>query len=194
MRHGPFVLRAVALLSAGMFAVHDLRYRLGSGHGDHALEHAHGYLSAIGPVVALLVLAAAAHLLHLAARGHGAAQRRRSTAKLWALSAAALLAAFGAQELIEGALAHGHPEGLPAIFGAGGWIAVPLALAIGGLVALLLRGADEVLRAASRSRIALARLLLVAGDVSAPHAQAFVAPPAPLAGRGAGRAPPLVCA
>lgn len=194
MRHGPFILRATALLSAGMLAVHDLRYRLDGGGGEHALEHAHGYLSAVGPLVAMVLLIAAGHLLNLVARGGGGtASRPESLAKLWALAAGALVLAFGAQEVIEGAFAQGHPAGLPAIFGAGGWIAVPLAMLAGGAIAVLLRGAEQVLRASGRATIAATRPRALTLAASRDVACDVVARASPLARHGAGRAPPFVC-
>jgi hypothetical protein len=149
VRQGPFLLRATALLSVGVLVVHELRYRLAfGGHADHALEaHGHSYLSFVAPVVGLLVLVAAAHLLRQVARGE-CAERHRSLTTLWLVAAGALTAAFTAQELLEGALAPGHP-GLDGVFGGGGWVALPLALAIGGLVAFLLWGAEEALDAAA---------------------------------------------
>ena len=44
-------------------------------------------------------------------------------------------------------MATGHPAGLAALFAGGGWIAVPLALAIGTLAALLVRALEGVERA-----------------------------------------------
>jgi hypothetical protein len=187
---GPFLLRYVALLSLGLLAVHDLRYRLAfGGHADHTLEaHGHSYLSAAAPLVALLVLAASALLLRQIAHGEAGVQRR--TAHLWLVAAAALLLAFGAQELIEGALATGHPAGVAAVLGAGGWIAGPVAVVVGGAITLLLRGAEAVLDAAGgASRVGLRRW-------EAPSTRMglggffHVRVRGPLAGKAAGRAPP----
>jgi hypothetical protein len=61
---------------------------------------------------------------------------RRSVATL----VLALVAAYCAQELLEGILASGHPAGLAGVFGDGGWTAIPLALPLALLVALGLRG------------------------------------------------------
>ena len=194
MRHGPFVLRAGALLSAGVLAVHDLRYRLGSGQADHVLEaHTHGYLSAVAPVVALLVILAAGHLLWLLARGAVDAPGRRSTLRRWGVATATLACAFIAQELVEGALTHGHPAGPAAVLGSGGWIALPLALGIGGLVALALRGADGVLRAAASSFLRTARPRDPRLGASRACSPDRAPRPRPLALRAAGRAPPVPC-
>ena len=48
------VLRTTALLLGGAMAVHQLRYRLAPGPDDVLVEHGHGYLGAVGPLVALL--------------------------------------------------------------------------------------------------------------------------------------------
>jgi hypothetical protein len=58
--------------------------------------------------------------------------------------ALALFAVFSAQELTEGALSAGHPDGLTGVFGQGGWLAVPLALLLGGLAALVAHLLDDV--------------------------------------------------
>jgi hypothetical protein len=194
VRHGPFLLRATALLSAGMLVVHDLPYRLPSGHGDHTLHaHSHGYLSAVAPLVALLLIVAAGQLIWLLARGGSATSQRRSTRMVWLLAAVTLVGAFLAQELVEGALAHHHPAGLAGIIGSGGWIAAPVSVLVGGAIALLLRGADAALRVAGRAPITLARTVDAvdwshcgAPDPAAPRRSTLAVP-------GAGRAPPLAC-
>jgi hypothetical protein len=66
--------------------------------------------------------------------------------RLWIENALALVAIYVAQEGIEGAFAPGHP-----IWAHGGWTVVPLAIAVGGLVALLLAGADKALAAVARA-------------------------------------------
>ena len=48
------VLRTTALLLGGAMALHQLRYRLAPGPDDVLVEHGHGYLGAVGPLVALL--------------------------------------------------------------------------------------------------------------------------------------------
>jgi hypothetical protein len=177
-----------------MLVVHDLRYRLPSGHGDHTLQaHSHGYLSAVAPLVALLLIVAAGQLIWLLARGGGTTSQRRSTRVVWLLAAVTLIGAFLAQELVEGALAHHHPAGLADIIGSGGWIAAPVSVLVGGAIALLLRGADAALRVAGRAPFTLAHRVDVtdwspcgAPDPAAPRRSTLAVP-------GAGRAPPLAC-
>jgi hypothetical protein len=194
VRQGPFLLRATALLSVGVLVVHELRYRLAfGGHADHALEaHGHSYLSLVAPVVGLLVIVAAARLLQQVATGRpeGGAQ---SLTRLWLLAAAALVVAFTAQELLEGALAPGHPAGIGGAFGGGGWIALPVALVIGAVIALLLRGADRLVAAGGRIASGVLRLVLRSGGRVIRPVTAFVEAGSPLARLAAGRAPPLAC-
>ena len=64
----------------------------------------------------------------------------RRTATLYGLALAAI---FCAQELTEGAIATGHPAGLAAVLADGGWVFLPLALAIGALVLGGLPGAPR---------------------------------------------------
>lgn len=194
MRQGSFLLRATALLSLGVLVMHELRYRLAfGGHADHALEaHGHSYLSVVAPVVGLLALVAAAHLLQQVARATAEA-RSQSLTRLWLFAATALLVSFSAQELLEGALSVGHPAGVDAIFGSGGWIALPLALVVGGVVALLLHGAESALEAVAGRVAAVVRPV----TPSRTGITAWVLMPAsrrsPLATSAAGRAPPFVC-
>ncbi len=56
-----------------------------------------------------------------------------------------LAAIYSGQELLEGMLTAGHPPGVEGVLGHGGWLMVPLSVAVGGLLALLLRGAQAVL-------------------------------------------------
>jgi len=59
---------------------------------------------------------------------------------LWLSSICALLAVYCGQELLEGVLSSGHPSGFAALAVDGGWSALPLAVGLGLLVALALRG------------------------------------------------------
>ncbi len=68
--------------------------------------------------------------------------------RIWPLAAAALLGIYACQELVEGLVSHGHPSGLAGVFGAGGWVSIPLALALGGGMALLVQVTQRVAEAA----------------------------------------------
>lgn len=136
---------AGALLATGALGLHELRYVLAYG-GDAraALEHqGHDYLAFVTPSVgALLALGVARLLARRVAAAPGEAGGHRPLRRLWPAASAALLVVYGVQELAEGALAVGHAEGIAGVLGHGGWLALPVAVAVGGLVALALRGAD----------------------------------------------------
>lgn len=131
------------MLALGAFAVHQLRYLIAHGSDSSATlaEHGHAYLAAVATPLAGLVLAALAATLLLARFG-GAVRRRAPLAPL--LYALALIAIYSGQELIEGAASAGHPGGAEALIGGAGWIAVPLALALGSLVALVMRALEGI--------------------------------------------------
>jgi hypothetical protein len=130
-----------ALMGAGAFAVHQLRFLLAFGHDSGAVlaKQGHAYLVTVAPLVVWLLLAVFAHLLWCSARGVPARAPRGR--RLWAGASAALLAAYCAQELIEGMVAAGHPAGFAGLAGGGGWLALPLSAAFGLVIALLMRGA-----------------------------------------------------
>jgi hypothetical protein len=147
--------RATALVTLGALAVHQLRYAIAfGGNAGHALAtEGHGYLAdVLPPLVAVSVAAVAAATVRRALTGRTAA-----SIPVWrraALYAAALVTVFACQELIEGALAAGHPTGVAAVLGDGAWVAIPLALAIGvaaALVSSLLDRAEERIQAFARS-------------------------------------------
>jgi hypothetical protein len=147
----PTTLRLGALLSAGALAVHELRYRIafGDAAGATADAYGHGYLAFVSALIAFaLAFALAAFVLQVAAPGRDDGREERRERVL--LLAAVLLVMYTSQELLEGWLASGHPPGLDGAFGQGGWVAVPLALAVGALVCVCLRGARAVVARRSR--------------------------------------------
>jgi hypothetical protein len=200
-------LRAAALMPAAVLTVHQLRYLLafGGSTGSELEKEGHQYLSALAAPIAMLVAVAVGVFfarLAVAWRVGGASAGadpgdlrdgsapRFGFPRLALLIAAAILALYSCQELLEGMLSTGHPGGLEGVFGDGGWWAIPLSLACGAIVAAALRGARAAIRwVASRHlrprpshgrptpalrprRLSLPRLV-------------------PLAGAAAGRAPPL---
>ena len=189
-------LRLVSLLAAGALAVHQLRYLIGYGHhsGEVLAGQGHGYLSFVSrAVVVLAALAIVGFLGRLlkASRGpvsEAVLPRRR---RLWALGAGALIFMYGLQEGLEGQIERGHPSGLVGIFGHGGWIAIPLAIAVAGLIALLLRGAEAAIEQTAREARHRAA---PSTDLRAPLPAPALNAPNPLAGHLAGRGPPLVSA
>jgi hypothetical protein len=184
--------RAIALLATGMLVVHQLRFVLafGSDAGQHLSQEGHAYLGFVLPFVGVGLALAFAHFALLLARAHRAVPQAPGLLATWALAASTLLVAYAAQEGVEGTLALGHPAGVAGIFGAGGWIAVPLCVVVGAAVALLLRGASVALaRAAERGRARASRRVF--GRRRLPLSPG-PAPADPLASHLSGRAPPLV--
>jgi hypothetical protein len=178
--------RAAALFPLAALAVHDGFYRLAGPHG--AAEAGHGYLAVVdalaGALGALTVAALVARLV-AAWRAGAEGEAAVSWLVLWAVAALGLLGVFAGQEVLEAAVA-GHSV---AFLAAGGWIAVPLAIAAGGLLTLLLRGARAAAAAvARRARVDVARPASPSARPLAPRA--LRPSPAPLALCAAGRAPP----
>ena len=151
--------RSGALIAAGSIVVHEGRH----------LICGHPQLGMFGPLVAIaLALVVGTWLQHRASS--------------WAAATVALLGIFVVQESFEVAVTGNAVD-------AGAWIALPLAVAIGGLIALVLRGARAVERGI--------RPWSPVAFEAAPAARVAVPPPAsvpalaPLARLLAGRAPPL---
>lgn len=193
MTDASIALRATAALAAGTFALHQLRYTL--GYGEAAVQtlaaHGHGYLAVVTPLLALLVALAGGRFLAALARARRTGRAGGTTGRfgrVWLAASAVLFTTYAGQELLEGALSAGHPGGVEAVVGGGGWWALPLALAIGLLVALALRGADACLALAARRQASGSPRPLLASRTPAP-----VDLPAPRAivRHLAGRAPPL---
>ena len=135
-------VRVGAVLLAALLGVHQLRYLLAFGGeaGNALARHGHGYMAWVTPAVAALGTLAVARLLVRAAggTGPGGTMSHRIT-RLWPAAAAALFGLYTAQELLEGWLAQGHPASWAGVFGGGGWIALPLAVAFGAVIAAVLR-------------------------------------------------------
>ncbi|HEY0278327.1 MAG TPA: hypothetical protein VGC32_08665 [Solirubrobacterales bacterium] len=114
----------------------------------------------------------------------------RGLLRLALLIAASLLVLYSCQELLEGMLSSGHPEGFDGVFGDGGWWAVPLSLLCGLAIAAALRGARAAIRwVVSRRRRPRASHERPA---AAPRPRRLALPRlVPLAGAAAGRAPPF---
>lgn len=185
--------RGLLLLPAGAFVVHQLRYWLAYGpHAEAQLQaQGHSYLDSFAPwLVLLLCLAAGSFLARVAqAAATGRAGRRgRSFGAIWASSSAMLVAVYAVQEFLEGLVAAGHPGGVHGIVGHGGWWAGVLAVAVGAVIALVLRFASVVVEAAAR-RFRPRRV--AAGAAAVLRAAAGTPRPRPLALAHAGRAPPL---
>ena len=138
-----WILRMAALMGAGAYGVHQLRFALTPA--DRVTTQAHAYLAPVGTVVVGLLLLALAAALSRIARGHvDEAPRLR---RLWPGTSASLVAVYCAQETIERLIAHGESP-----FERGGWIAIPLAAVIGLAIALIARGAAAASEVAAADR------------------------------------------
>jgi hypothetical protein len=199
-------LRAAALMPAAVLTVHQARFMLafGGSSGEELEKEGHQYLSALAAPIAMSVaIVVGLFLARLAsawrdgaregdARGGAASDPAswRGFLHLTLLIAASLLALYSCQELLEGMLSNGHPEGFNGVFGDGGWWAVPLSLICGVAIAAALRGA----RAAIRWVVSRRRRPTTSHErpAAAPRPRRLALPrPVPLAGAAAGRAPPL---
>lgn len=209
-------LRAAALMPAAVLTVHQLRFlfAFGGSSGAELEKEGHQYLSVLAAPIAMSVaIVVGLFFARLAGAWYGAgemsASRRgdgretgsrlgvgggrscwRGFLRLALLIGVALLALYSCQELLEGMLSSGHPEGLDGVFGDGGWWAAPLSLACGFVIAAALRGARAAIRwVTGRGR----RPGAVHGrPAPAPRPRRIALPrPVPLAGAAAGRAPPL---
>ena len=133
-------IRALLLTMAAAAAVHQSRYLIAPP--DHVHQGVHAYLSWAIPIVAIAVVVGAAELFLRLRRGvDGSALRLPPLPILVVGFAFTLLTLFAAQETIEFTLEHrALPQQAP-IVAEGAWVAIPLSLALGATLALLLGGA-----------------------------------------------------
>jgi hypothetical protein len=183
--------RGVALLPAGVFAVHQLRLLLESdGRGGRDIA---GHLY-IGSLLAWLTIAFAAALggliAHLARglRTGAACEPAASLLRVWAGTAGVLLGLHVLNEALEGLMLGG--PGVAGMIGAGGLWALVAAVLVGGVITLLLRGARSLIIAIARRRGLRPALGAAGPRVREPRSVAR-RPLAPLSSSAAGRAPPL---
>jgi hypothetical protein len=185
-------VRAAILTLVGIVAVHQGRYLFATPEHEHALSAAHGYLLWLTPLAAVLGLLGFVHLLAAASRARGGAGARLpGTGALWLAVTATLLSAFAAQESLETLFTHGAFPTFAELLGEGGWTAIPFAIAVGAVIALLLRGAAHVARwALWRGRRRVVRQAPLA--LALPRPAVLPAPRSVLARRLAGRGPPAL--
>lgn len=189
---GIWRLRAAALILVGALAVHHGRYVFATAEHEHGLATAHAYLPWLASASAVLLFLVVVQLAACIARAGGSLDGGLPRARaLWLAATVTLLGVFGAQESAETLLSHGHLPEAAELWGAGGWTAVPLAVAAGAAIALLLRGTATVLRWAlgRRRRPVLRRASLV---LLAPRRPLLAVARSVLARRLAGRGPPAV--
>ena len=179
-----------ALLSAAAFGVHQLRYAVafGSDAGSALEGSGHDYLTFAKPLIGLALAFALAHAVWRIAGGGRA--HRISRRRLAALLALTLLLVYTGQELLEGELAAGHASGLAGVFGSGGWVAVPLALTLGGALSLAVDLVDAATEAiGAGANVPLPRPAPPT-EISNDAAVVVERRPSPIARHLAGRAPP----
>jgi hypothetical protein len=178
-------VRLAAILAVGAFAFHQLRYLIAAGSSSELA--AHGYMTDLMAPLAVLVLAGA--LATLIRGTEGASPARAPLGRRIAVFAAALLAIYLGQECLEATLTFGHPEPVALL---GGWIAVPLALVIGALGALLARALEVIERVIAVTHAVRQRSRPPAVRGRALPARALRLASSPLAFGLARRPPPLI--
>ena len=189
-------VRLAAVIAVAALVLHELRYLI--GFGDHAGEaiaaSGHAYLPFAGGLAGLLIALAAAQLLvaldrarRTAPAGAGAELRaplaRDRRACCWSSTAARSCSRRRCHRA-----AHLGPA-IP--FAEGGWSAFPLALALGAVAALALRGASRAVALAAR-RGARARPRALTGAARAGPSLPSIVPAPVLARHLASRAPPAL--
>lgn len=175
--------------------MHELRYVVGWGGGARQAlaDQGHAYLSYAMPLAVGLVAAGLAQVLVRLGDARSDSAASRKWVGGWLGASVALLSIYVAQETVEGLLDPGHAGGVAGVFGHGGLVAVPLALVLGLLIALVERGACAALAAPSRLGVTSAGT--VARPASVGVSLATPVRPGAAAGELAlhlsGRAPPL---
>lgn len=168
----PSILRVLALLFSGALGVHELRNLVSFGlFAEHAGHHAgsDGLLWSVAPLLSLLVAALFAGLLLATAtheRGVGSWGVRAK--RLWPIASSAVLVMYAVQELLQATLGDGHATGLHGAFGHGGWVAVPIAIVVGALVAAAIRTVSALERRAGLGRLVRLSWPVLAAPVQAP--------------------------
>lgn len=180
-------LRWAGCLSVGLAVVHQLRVLAGPSSEGHAPFFALAVPAAV--LVAGAVLGLVVELAGVS-RGGAPVSQGLSLRRAWLLATVALVALFVAQELLEGVLLPGHAGGLAGVVSFGGWTALPLAVGVGGVVALALAGVGLALRRAAASPPQRER----ARSSLRTHRNAAWRPAGVLARKLASRAPPAAAA
>lgn len=188
---GAWRVRALLAVLVGGLLVHELRYRLAGVEADQA---AHGYMPWLQLVIGVLVLAGvvefAVRLARLVGRGPDMRDGPPPARVLWPVLSVILLVLVGGQEAVElrWLAAHDH-ELLGGLLAHGGWLIVPLSVLVGGLCALVLRGAAVLAGAIARTTLECRRSTALATIAAA---RGWRPVGRVLARRLAGRGPPLL--
>jgi hypothetical protein len=179
-------------------AVHQVRYFLafGSRGRNHLADTGHSYLHSLTPWIVVVLALGLGSFVGRVARawrsGEAGPDRRQGTLAVWMAATVALVLIYAGQEFLEGLFASGHPHGLAGIFGDGGLWALPVAAAVGALIALLVRGGQVAVELAARLRRARPGRARRSPAARRP-ASVFIVPASPLAACAPSRAPPAPC-
>jgi hypothetical protein len=140
-------IRAGILFLAGGLLLHQVRYAVAPADLAREFATAHRYLWWLVPVVGTLLFVAAVHFAaHLRTPERDRLPRLPSVRALWAVVAPALVVAFAGQEFVESLIFRDQLLTWAELAGGNGWVVLPLAVAVGGVVALLLKGAVKAQR------------------------------------------------
>ncbi len=149
---GIWKFRAALLTLIGAAIVHQARYLIAPPEHVHELAKVHHYLVWLMPIVAAMVFVAVVQFI-VCLRAPDEGPRLPPVRVLWVAASTSLVLVFAAQETLELTAAHGELPGALELLQHLGWQLVPLALAVGGLLALILRGAVEVVRRLAPRRV-----------------------------------------
>ncbi|HEX5909670.1 MAG TPA: hypothetical protein VFY44_04200, partial [Thermoleophilaceae bacterium] len=157
MRRRDLIVRAAGVVLTGELVVHQLRYLI-----VPASQDAHGYLPLLGVASVVALAAGAGHLAATLERARRTGRDERVALgflRAWGMVVAGVLALFWAQETFEALLLGAALAAPLAPLTGGGWVALPLALALGAVLALALTGARAAVRAAAqRARAGVERV------------------------------------
>jgi hypothetical protein len=133
----------VLLLVAGVYTVHHGRYLIAPVANAHEELGGgpHGYLSLIAPLLSLLAVLAVPRVLRAITR-----TGPKSRPALWLATSASLIATYALAEFVEGRLDTAHRAGLGGALNHGGASALLIAVAVGAVLALLLKASAAVIR------------------------------------------------
>ncbi|MGI8749256.1 MAG: hypothetical protein ACR2J6_01685 [Thermoleophilaceae bacterium] len=155
MRRRDLSVRAGGLILTGELAVHELRYLIAP-----AERAGHGYLPLLGALSVLVLAVGAGRLAGALESARRTGRDERVTVRFlaaWPVLALTIVTLFGVQETVEGLVGGGGAAALAGPFSSGGWVVLPLAVAISAVLALALTGARAAVRSAARAARAALR-------------------------------------
>jgi len=190
MRQAGIAVRLAPLLAGGALALHKLN---GLAGADALAGHGHSYLPLAAALVTVLLALSSARFareLWQASRGRLIPDAAPSFATLWLVATSALLATFALQEWIEGWITPGHPATIAHAVAHIGWTTPALAVGLGCVVALLVRGSRSAIELMAQRAGLRGRAPRPRRGKWAPLPSAALPRLSVLAANRAGRAPP----